>query len=56
MLLQNIRTAFDALFNNRLRSFLTLLGVVIGVFAVTTTISMGAIAIVLGCRNVKARA
>ncbi len=44
MLLQNIRTAFDALFNNRLRSFLTLLGVVIGVFAVTTTISMGAIA------------
>jgi putative ABC transport system permease protein len=44
MFLQNIRTAFDALFNNRLRSFLTLLGVVIGVFAVTTTISMGAIA------------
>ncbi len=44
MLLENIRTAFEALVGNRLRSVLTLLGVVIGVFAVTTTISMGAIA------------
>ena len=44
MLIENIRTALDALFGNRLRSVLTLLGVVIGVFAVTTTISMGAIA------------
>ena len=44
MLLQNIRTAFEALVGNRLRSVLTLLGVVIGVFAVVTTISMGAIA------------
>ena len=44
MLLQNIRTAFEALIGNRLRSVLTLLGVVIGVFAVVTTISMGAIA------------
>jgi putative ABC transport system permease protein len=44
MFLENIRTALDALFGNRLRSLLTLLGVVIGVFAVTTTISMGAIA------------
>ena len=44
MLLENIRTAFEALQGNRLRSVLTLLGVVIGVFAVTTTISMGAIA------------
>ena len=44
MLLQNIRTAFEALLGNRLRSILTLLGVVIGVFAVVTTISMGAIA------------
>jgi putative ABC transport system permease protein len=42
--LENIRTALDALVGNRLRSLLTLLGVVIGVFAVTTTISMGAIA------------
>ncbi len=44
MFLENIRTALDALFGNRLRSLLTLLGVVIGVFAVTTTISMGEIA------------
>ncbi len=44
MILENIRTALEALFGNRLRSLLTLLGVVIGVFAVTTTISMGAIA------------
>ena len=44
MFLENIRTALEALLGNRLRTFLTLLGVVIGVFAVTTTISMGAIA------------
>ncbi len=44
MFFENIRTALEALFGNRLRSLLTLLGVVIGVFAVTTTISMGAIA------------
>jgi putative ABC transport system permease protein len=44
VLLENIRAAFDALLANRLRSLLTLLGVVIGVFAVTTTVSMGAIA------------
>ena len=44
MLLDNIRTALESLFGNRLRSFLTLLGVVIGVFAVTATISMGSIA------------
>ena len=44
MFLENVRTALEALFGNRLRSILTLLGVVIGVFAVTTTISMGAIA------------
>ena len=44
MLTENIRSAIEALFANRLRSALTLLGVVIGVFAVTTTISMGQIA------------
>ncbi len=44
MLLENLRTALEALFGNRLRSVLTLLGVVIGVFAVTTTISLGEIA------------
>ncbi len=44
MLIENIRSASEALFANRLRSALTLLGVVIGVFAVTTTVSMGQIA------------
>ncbi len=44
MLRENIRSAFEALAGNRLRSALTLLGVTIGVFAVTTTISLGAIA------------
>lgn len=44
MLLENLKTALEALFANRLRSLLTLAGVVIGVFAVTTTISLGQIA------------
>jgi putative ABC transport system permease protein len=44
MLFENLRTALEALAGNRLRSVLTLLGVMIGVFAVTTTISLGAIA------------
>lgn len=44
MLVENIRTALEALFGNRQRTFLTLLGVIIGVFAVTTTMSMGEIA------------
>ena len=44
MLLENIRTALEALLDNRQRTLLTLLGVIIGVFAVTTTISMGEIA------------
>jgi putative ABC transport system permease protein len=44
VLLENLKTALDALFGNRLRSLLTLSGVVIGVFAVTTTISLGQIA------------
>lgn len=44
MFLENIRSALDALVGNRLRSALTLLGVIIGVFAVTTTVSMGEIA------------
>jgi putative ABC transport system permease protein len=41
---ENLRTALAALLENRLRSALTLLGVVIGVFAVTATVSLGAIA------------
>jgi putative ABC transport system permease protein len=44
MLIENLKTALEALFGNRLRSLLTLSGVVIGVFAVTTTISLGQIA------------
>ncbi len=44
MILENLRSAFEALAANRLRSVLTLLGVMIGVFAVTTTVSLGAIA------------
>ena len=44
MLLENLKTALEALFGNRLRSLLTLSGVTIGVFAVTTTISLGQIA------------
>jgi putative ABC transport system permease protein len=44
VLFENIKTALEALFGNRLRSLLTLSGVVIGVFAVTTTISLGQIA------------
>ncbi len=44
MFLENIRSALHALMANKQRTFLTLLGVVIGVFAVTSTISMGAIA------------
>jgi len=44
MLLENLKTALEALLGNRLRSLLTLSGVVIGVFAVTTTVSLGQIA------------
>lgn len=44
MLIENVKTALEALVGNRLRSLLTLLGVVIGVFAVTTTVSLGQIA------------
>jgi len=44
VILENLRSALEALAGNRLRSVLTLLGVMIGVFAVTTTISLGAIA------------
>ncbi|MDZ7801941.1 MAG: ABC transporter permease [Trueperaceae bacterium] len=44
MFLENLKTALSALLENRLRSMLTLLGVVIGVFAVTATVSLGEIA------------
>jgi len=44
VLIENVKTALEALYGNRLRTLLTLLGVVIGVFAVTTTVSLGQIA------------
>jgi putative ABC transport system permease protein len=43
-LIEYLRMAWEALWTNRLRSFLALLGVVIGVFSVTTMISLGEIA------------
>ncbi len=44
MTLENIRIALESLWGNKLRSFLALLGIVIGVFAVTAMISLGQIA------------
>jgi putative ABC transport system permease protein len=41
---ENFRMAFEALWGNKLRSFLALLGIVIGVFAVTAMISLGQMA------------
>jgi putative ABC transport system permease protein len=43
-LYENFRIAFESLWANRLRSFLALLGIVIGVFAVTSMVSLGQIA------------
>jgi len=42
--LENFRMAFESLWANKLRSFLALLGIVIGVFAVTAMISLGQMA------------
>ncbi|MDX2007150.1 MAG: ABC transporter permease [Meiothermus sp.] len=42
--LENFRMAFESLWQNKLRSFLALLGIVIGVFAVTAMISLGQMA------------
>ena len=42
--LENFRMAFESLWQNKLRSFLALLGIVIGVFAVTAMISLGEMA------------
>lgn len=41
MFTENVRAALAALSSNRLRTALTLLGVAIGVFAVTATVSLG---------------
>ncbi len=43
-LLDNFRLALDSLWSNRMRSFLALLGIVIGVFAVTAMVSLGQMA------------
>ena len=43
-LLENLQTAFSAIASNKLRSLLTMLGVIIGVFAVTTMLSLGQMA------------
>jgi putative ABC transport system permease protein len=43
-LLENIFIAFESLWQNRVRSFLALLGIVIGVFAVTAMVSVGQMA------------
>jgi putative ABC transport system permease protein len=40
--LQNIKVAFQALLLNKLRSFLTMLGIIIGVGAVITIMAVGA--------------
>jgi putative ABC transport system permease protein len=40
-LLDSFRTAFGSLWSNGLRSFLALLGIIIGVFAVTSMVSLG---------------
>ncbi len=42
--IENFRMAFESLWGNKLRSFLALLGIVIGVFAVTAMISLGQMA------------
>ena len=44
MFVNNLRTAFESIIANRLRSALTLLGIIIGVFSVTTIISLGDVA------------
>ena len=44
MFFENINTALSALLSNKLRTILTLLGVIIGTFAVTSTISLGEMA------------
>jgi putative ABC transport system permease protein len=40
-ILQAVRMAFSAIRDNKMRSFLTMLGVIIGVLAVTTLVSIG---------------
>jgi putative ABC transport system permease protein len=39
--LQAVRLSFGVIWSNKLRSFLTMLGVIIGVFAVVALVSIG---------------
>ena len=41
MILQHLRMAFNSLRSNKTRTFLTLLGIIIGVMSVTTIIGLG---------------
>jgi putative ABC transport system permease protein len=41
LFLQAVRLSFEAIWSNKLRSFLTMLGVIIGVFAVVALVSIG---------------
>ncbi|GEM48007.1 ABC transporter permease [Deinococcus cellulosilyticus] len=43
-MLENLSSAFQAIFANKLRSVLTMLGVIIGVFAVSTMLALGQMA------------
>ena len=43
-ILENVKTALSAIAANKLRAFLTMLGVIIGVYAVSTMISLGQLA------------
>lgn len=40
-ILENIKMAFDSILSNKLRSFLTMLGIIIGVSSVITIVSLG---------------
>lgn len=41
MLIENMRMAFQAILANRMRSFLTMLGIIIGIGSVITIVSIG---------------
>ncbi len=41
MILQNIRSAFSSIWSAKLRSFLTILGIIIGISSVVTVLAIG---------------